>query len=81
MLKATNIGHIVALKAAYETGRDPAECMPRDWVVSVPGYYTNAQRRTFLARCQMAGVTGVQRLMNETTATAFAYGIFKNMRK
>ena len=74
-------GYIAASKAAYETGRDPAECMPRDWVVSVPGYYTDAQRRAFIAGCQMAGVSGVQRLMNETTATALAYGIFKDMRK
>lgn len=55
--------------------------MPRDWVVSVPGYYTDAQRRAFFAGCQMAGVIGVQRPINETTATALAYGIFKDIRK
>lgn len=76
-----HVGSIAATKAAYETGRDIAECMPRDWVLSVPGYYTDAQRRAFLAGCQMAGVVGVQRLMNETTATALAYGIFKDIRK
>jgi heat shock protein 4 len=76
-----HIGVIAATKAAYESGRDPTECMPRDWVVSVPGYYTDAQRRAFLAGCQMAGVVGVQRLMNEMTATALAYGIFKDIRK
>lgn len=76
-----HVGTIAATKAMYETGRDITECMPRDWVVSVPGYYTDAQRRAFLAGCSMAGVVGVQRLMNETTATALAYGIFKDIRK
>lgn len=76
-----HVGSIAATKASYETGRDITECMPRDWVVSVPGYYTDAQRRAFLAGCHMAGVVGVQRLMNETTATALAYGIFKDIRK
>ena len=71
----------MASKAAYETCRDPAECMPRDWVISIPSYYTDSQRRAFFAGCQMAGVTGVQRLMNKTTMTTLAYGIFKNMRQ
>jgi heat shock protein 4 len=76
-----HMGQIAAAKAANESNLDPSECFPRDWVVSVPSYYTDAQRRAFLAGCEIAGVKGVQRLMNETTATALAYGIFKDIRK
>lgn len=76
-----HLGNIAAAKAASESNCSPSECFPKDWVVSVPGYYTDAQRRAFLAGCEMAGVKGVQRLMNENTATALAYGIFKDIRK
>lgn len=76
-----HMGNIAAEKAASESNCSPSECFPTDWVVSVPGYYTDAQRRAFLAGCEMAGVKGVQRLMNEGTATALAYGIFKDIRK
>lgn len=76
-----HMGNIAAAKAASESNCSPSECFPKDWVVSVPGYYTDAQRRAFLAGCEMAGVKGVQRLMNESTATALAYGIFKDIRK
>jgi len=54
---------------------------PQDWVISVPGYYTDAQKRAFLTGCQIAGVNGVQRLIHDTTATALAYGIFKDIKK
>lgn len=54
---------------------------PVDWVVTIPGYYTDAQRRALLAGCQIAGLDGVQRLMHEHTAAALAYGIFKDIRK
>ena len=76
-----HMGDIAASKAAQESNCDASECFPRDWVISVPGYYTDAQRRAFLAGCEIAGVKGVQRLMNEGTATALAYGIFKDIRK
>ncbi len=76
-----HMGTIAAEKAASESGRDVNECFPRDWVVGIPGYYTEAQRRAFLAGCEMAGVKSVQRLMNEPTAVALAYGIFKDIRK
>jgi heat shock protein 4 len=75
-----HMGSVAAAKAASESNCSPSECFPNDWVVSVPGYYTDAQRRAFLAGCEMNGVK-VQRLMNESTATALAYGIFKDIRK
>jgi len=54
---------------------------PKDWVIAVPGYYTDAQRRGILTGCEIAGIEGIQRLMHETTATALAYGIFKDIKK
>jgi len=54
---------------------------PKDWVIAIPGYYTDSQRRALLSGCKIAGVTGVRRLMHEHTATALAYGIFKDIRK
>lgn len=54
---------------------------PADWVITIPGYYTDAQRRALIAGCQIAGLDGVQRLMHEHTAAALAYGIFKDIRK
>jgi len=54
---------------------------PLDWVVTIPGYYTDAQRRSLLAGCKIAGLDGIQRLMHEHTAAALAYGIFKDIRK
>lgn len=47
-----------------------------DCVISVPGYFTNAERNALLDAASIAGLN-VLRLMNETTATALAYGIYK----
>ena len=55
--------------------------LPQDWVISIPNYYTDAQRRALLTGCSMVGISGVQRLMHEATATALAYGIFKDIKK
>jgi len=61
---------------------DPSHPLfPKDWVITIPGYYTDSQRRALLAGCKIVGVTGVRRLMHEHTATALAYGIFKDIRK
>lgn len=76
-----HMGLIAAKNAANQSNCEPADCFPRDWVISVPGYFTDAQRRAFMAGCEIAGVKGVLRFMNETTATALAYGIFKDIRK
>jgi len=54
---------------------------PRDIVVTIPSYYNDTQRRAFLTGCAIAGITQVQRLLHESTATALAYGIFKDARK
>ncbi|KAL1122529.1 hypothetical protein AAG570_002860 [Ranatra chinensis] len=47
-----------------------------DCVISVPSYFTNAERKALLDAAQIAGLN-VLKLMNETTATALAYGIYK----
>uniref|UniRef100_A0AAU0MTJ4 Heat shock protein family A member 4 n=1 Tax=Urechis unicinctus TaxID=6432 RepID=A0AAU0MTJ4_UREUN len=47
-----------------------------DCVISVPVYFSDTQRRAMLGAAQMAGLN-VLRLMNDTTATALAYGIYK----
>lgn len=52
-----------------------------DWVIAVPGYYTDAQKRSLLAGCEIVGIPTVLRLMHEHTAAALAYGIFKDIRK
>jgi len=85
-----HMGSIVASKTAESTSTDVSSLsltdvnnplFPRDWVVTIPGYYTDAQKRAFLAGCEIAGLKGIQRLMHENTATALAYGIFKDIRK
>lgn len=47
-----------------------------DCVISVPSYFTNTERNALLEAASIAGLN-VLRLMNETTATALAYGIYK----
>jgi len=47
-----------------------------DVVISVPSYFTDAERRALLDAARIAGLN-VLKLMNETTATALAYGIYK----
>ncbi|KAJ4437376.1 hypothetical protein ANN_17519 [Periplaneta americana] len=47
-----------------------------DCVISVPSFFTNAERRSLLDAAAVAGLN-VLRLMNETTATSLAYGIYK----
>ncbi|XP_030032471.1 97 kDa heat shock protein isoform X2 [Manduca sexta] len=47
-----------------------------DCVISVPSYFTNAERNALLNAASISGLN-VLRLMNETTATALTYGIYK----
>lgn len=47
-----------------------------DCVISVPSFFTNAERKSLLDAATVAGLN-VLRLMNETTGTALAYGIYK----
>jgi len=47
-----------------------------DVVISVPSYFTDPERRALLDSAKMSGLN-VLKLMNDTTATALAYGIYK----
>ncbi|XP_064636424.1 heat shock 70 kDa protein 4-like [Lineus longissimus] len=47
-----------------------------DCVIAVPSYYTDRERRAMMEATQVAGLNCV-RLMNETTAAALSYGIYK----
>lgn len=47
-----------------------------DIVISVPAWFTDAQRRSILDAAEIAGLK-VLRLINDTTATALGYGITK----
>lgn len=80
-----HMGQIAAEKAASDPSSAPGataeQLFPQDWVVAVPNYYTDAQRRAVLDACEIVGISGVQRLMHESTATALAYGIFKDLKK
>jgi heat shock 70kDa protein 4 len=81
-----HMGMIAAEKAAQATGGNTdqvavEQLFPQDWVIAIPSYFTDAQRRAFLTGCEIAGVSGIQRLMHESTAVALAYGIFKDIKK
>uniref|UniRef100_A0A5S6QMH0 Uncharacterized protein n=1 Tax=Trichuris muris TaxID=70415 RepID=A0A5S6QMH0_TRIMR len=47
-----------------------------DCVLSVPSFWTDAQRRALLDACNIADI-GCLKLLNETTAVALTYGIYK----
>lgn len=47
-----------------------------DCVISVPGFFTDAERRSVFDASQIAGLNCL-RLINDTTAVALAYGIYK----
>jgi len=63
------------LKGIASAGLDNREV--RDCVVAVPFYLTNAERCAWLQATEIAGLNPL-RLMNETTAIALSYGLFKN---
>ncbi|KAH9932520.1 heat shock protein 70 family [Fomitopsis serialis] len=48
-----------------------------DVVITVPGWFTDVQRRATLDAAQIAGLNCL-RLINDTTAVAFGYGITKS---
>ncbi|EFA86442.1 heat shock protein Hsp70 family protein [Heterostelium album PN500] len=50
----------------------------REVVVSVPVYWTEYQRRALLNAGTIAGLN-ITRLINESTATALSYGIYKDL--
>nr|XP_023694113.1 heat shock 70 kDa protein 4-like [Paramormyrops kingsleyae] len=59
-----------------ETAESALKKPVADCVISVPCFYTDAERRSVVDAAQIAGLNCL-RLMNETTAVALAYGIYK----
>jgi len=64
------------LTRAKQTSSAELRLPVNDMVISVPAWYTDAQRRAILDAAEIAGIK-VLRLINETTATALGYGITK----
>lgn len=65
-------GIIVDMKDIAEVDGSPVT----DCVLSVPTYYVESERYAMLNAARIAGINCL-RLINETTATALAYGIYK----
>lgn len=59
-----------------ETSEISLKTKVNDCVISVPSYFTNAERKALLDAASIAGLN-VLRLFNETAATALSYGIYK----
>ncbi|XP_047462877.1 heat shock 70 kDa protein 4a isoform X2 [Mugil cephalus] len=59
-----------------ETAESTLKKPVADCVISVPSYFTDAERRSVMEAAQIAGLNCL-RLMNETTAVTLAYGIYK----
>uniref|UniRef100_A0A3P8WB92 Heat shock protein 4b n=1 Tax=Cynoglossus semilaevis TaxID=244447 RepID=A0A3P8WB92_CYNSE len=59
-----------------ETAESALKKPVADCVISVPCYYTDAERRSVVDAAQIAGLNCL-RLMNETAAVTLAYGIYK----
>ncbi|XP_052010786.1 heat shock 70 kDa protein 4b [Xyrauchen texanus] len=76
--KVFSIEQITAmlLTKLKETAESNLKKPVADCVISVPCYYTDAERRSVIDAAQIAGLNCL-RLMNETTAVALAYGIYK----
>jgi len=75
-----HMGTIAASKAAEQSDTSVEKVFPQDWVVAIPNYYDDAQRRALQAGCEMVGL-GIQRFVHENTATALSYGMFKDLKK
>ncbi|KAL0486377.1 HSP70 [Acrasis kona] len=56
------------------------ECGVRnmDCAIAIPGYFTDVQRRAVLQAAEIAGIHCI-RLINDTTAAAIEYGIYKEL--
>lgn len=64
------------LSKLKETAESALKKPVADCVISVPSFFTDAERRSVMDAAQIAGLNCL-RLMNDTTAVALAYGIYK----
>jgi len=58
------------------TAEEALQNKVKDVVISCPSYFTDCERRGLLDAASMSGLN-VLKLMNDTTATALSYGIYK----
>jgi len=58
------------------TAEEALKTQVKDVVISCPSYFTDCERRALMDAANIAGLN-VLKLMNDTAATALAYGIFK----
>jgi heat shock protein 4 len=63
---------LVKIKKYYEN----AEILSKDFVISVPSYFSNVERQALLDAAEIAGIKCL-RLINESTAIALQYGFFR----
>ena len=70
----TNMKEIVKLQPMHRGIRDV------ETVISVPCYFTDAQRRAVRDAAQIGGLNCL-RVLNDGTATALSYGIFRGAKK
>jgi len=59
-----------------DTAEEALKTKVKDIVISTPSYFVDSERRALLDAAAIAGLN-VLKLMNDTTATALAYGIYK----
>ena len=64
------------LKKAREYATDFAEQSVDAAVITVPPYFTQSERRAIKRACELANIKLLQ-LMNDNTAVALNYGIFR----
>lgn len=64
----------LVLRSLLDDARAALGCEIREAVISVPAYFGDAQRKATRAAGELAGVR-VERLINEPTAAAIAYGL------
>lgn len=80
VLSATEIASMILgkLKDTTETWLEGSREV-KDCVISVPGYFTDAQRNSILSAARIAGLNPLA-LLNEHMATALDFGIWKSAR-
>lgn len=66
----------MVLRKAREYATDFAEQSVDSAVVTVPPYFTQSERRAIKRACELANINVLQ-LMNDNTAVALNYGIYR----
>ena len=70
----------IVLKCIREVAERALGCPVQQAVITVPAYFSHAQRRATLQAAELAGLDCL-RLINEPTAAALAYGFKKDLDK